>query len=198
MPSWRRSERVSEQHTVGLDESRSIAHCGGTAAAAAAAAPLRCALLRSTPVCPARSSLNLLLSIACTLRLLSPGTYGLVYKARDKATSQLVALKKIRLESEDEGTPSTAVREISILRQLAHPNIVQLLEVIHTETSLTLVFEYLDQDLKVKQHTLAHTLCFSGCSPLLPLISHSSRSLAPFPLLSLPELPGRMRRQGNR
>jgi hypothetical protein len=71
-----------------------------------------------------------------------------VYKARDKVTNQLVALKKIRLESEDEGTPSTAVREISILKQLQHPNIVQLLEVIHTETSLTLVFEYLDQDLK--------------------------------------------------
>lgn len=76
------------------------------------------------------------------------GTYGLVYKARDKLTNQLVALKKIRLESEDEGTPSTAVREISILKQLQHPNIVQLIEVIHTETSLTLVFEYLDQDLK--------------------------------------------------
>lgn len=54
----------------------------------------------------------------------------------------------ISLESEDEGTPSTAVREISILKQLQHPNIVQLIEVIHTETSLTLVFEYLDQDLK--------------------------------------------------
>jgi len=40
------------------------------------------------------------------------------------------------------------VREISILKQLQHPNIVQLIEVIHTETSLTLVFEYLDQDLK--------------------------------------------------
>jgi len=82
------------------------------------------------------------------LEKIGEGTYGLVYKARDKVTNQLVALKKIRLESEDEGTPSTAVREISILKQLQHPNIVQLLEVIHTETSLTLVFEYLDQDLK--------------------------------------------------
>jgi len=82
------------------------------------------------------------------LEKIGEGTYGLVYKARDKVTNQLVALKKIRLESEDEGTPSTAVREISILKQLQHPNIVQLIEVIHTETSLTLVFEYLDQDLK--------------------------------------------------
>ena len=58
----------------------------------------------------------------------------------------------VRLESEDEGTPSTAVREISILKQLQHPNIVQLHDVIHTETSLTLVFEYLDQ---VNSHALA-------------------------------------------
>jgi len=82
------------------------------------------------------------------LEKIGEGTYGLVYKAKNKKTGELVALKKIRLESEDEGTPSTAVREISILKQLQHPNIVQLHDVIHTETSLTLVFEYLDQDLK--------------------------------------------------
>jgi len=76
------------------------------------------------------------------------GTYGLVYKAKNQKTGEIVAMKKIRLESEDEGTPSTAVREISILKQLQHPNIVQLYDVIHTETSLTLIFEYMDQDLK--------------------------------------------------
>jgi len=59
-----------------------------------------------------------------------------------------VALKKIRLEAEDEGIPSTAIREISILKELQHPNIVRLHDVIHTEKKLTLVFEYLDQDLK--------------------------------------------------
>lgn len=82
------------------------------------------------------------------LEKIGEGTYGLVYKAKIKKTSELVALKEIRLESEDEGTPSTAVREVAILKQLQHQNIVQLHDVIHTETSLTLVFEYLDQDLK--------------------------------------------------
>ena len=52
------------------------------------------------------------------------GTYGVVYKGRNKKTNQIVALKKIRLESEDEGVPSTAVREISLLKELVHPNIV--------------------------------------------------------------------------
>lgn len=53
------------------------------------------------------------------------GTYGVVYKARDKVTGDYVAMKKIRLEVEDEGIPSTALREISILLELKHPNIVK-------------------------------------------------------------------------
>jgi len=42
----------------------------------------------------------------------------------------LVALKKVRLENEMEGFPITAVREIKILRQLNHPNIVKLIEIV--------------------------------------------------------------------
>jgi serine/threonine protein kinase len=53
------------------------------------------------------------------------GTYGVVYKARDKNTGEIIALKKIRLEAEDEGVPSTAIREISLLKELSHPNVVK-------------------------------------------------------------------------
>jgi serine/threonine protein kinase len=54
------------------------------------------------------------------------GTYGVVYLAEDNLhDKRLVALKKIRLESEEEGIPSTAIREVSILRELKHDNIVQ-------------------------------------------------------------------------
>lgn len=55
----------------------------------------------------------------------SLGTYGVVYKGRNKTTGQVVAMKKIRLESEEEGVPSTAVREISLLKELQHPNVVR-------------------------------------------------------------------------
>jgi len=82
------------------------------------------------------------------LEKIGEGTYGIVYKAKDKKTGELLALKKIRLEAEDEGIPSTAIREISLLKQLQHPNIVRLYDVVHTEKKLTLVFEFLDQDLK--------------------------------------------------
>lgn len=57
---------------------------------------------------------------------LGEGTYGIVYKCRDLQTGKIVALKKIRLEKEDDGVPSTAIREISLLKGLRHPNIVEL------------------------------------------------------------------------
>uniref|UniRef100_A0A3B4EEC4 Cell division control protein 2 homolog n=1 Tax=Pygocentrus nattereri TaxID=42514 RepID=A0A3B4EEC4_PYGNA len=76
------------------------------------------------------------------------GTYGVVYKGRHKSTGQVVALKKIRLESEEEGVPSTAVREISLLKELQHPNVVRLLDVLMQESKLYLVFEFLSMDLK--------------------------------------------------
>ncbi|CAJ1935929.1 unnamed protein product [Sphenostylis stenocarpa] len=76
------------------------------------------------------------------------GAYGVVYKARDRITNETIALKKIRLEQEDEGVPSTAIREISLLKEMQHRNIVRLQDVVHSEKRLYLVFEYLDLDLK--------------------------------------------------
>lgn len=82
------------------------------------------------------------------LEKIGEGTYGVVYKAQDKVTKEIVALKKIRLEAEDEGVPSTAIREISLLKELPHNNIVGLKDVVHENQKLYLVFEYLEQDLK--------------------------------------------------
>eukprot|EP00127_Corallochytrium_limacisporum_P003984 Clim_evm33s156 gene=Clim_evmTU33s156 len=79
---------------------------------------------------------------------LGEGTYGIVYKAQNSDTGEIVALKRIRLDSEDEGVPCTAIREISLLKELKHPNIVMLYDVLHTDKKLTLVFEYCEQDLK--------------------------------------------------
>ncbi|XP_023229322.1 cyclin-dependent kinase 1-like [Centruroides sculpturatus] len=76
------------------------------------------------------------------------GTYGVVYKGKNRKTGRLVALKKIRLESEDEGVPSTAIREISLLKELNHINIVRLQDVLMQQNRLYLVFEYLSMDLK--------------------------------------------------
>jgi len=82
------------------------------------------------------------------LEKIGEGTYGVVYKAKDKESGRTVALKKIRLDTESDGVPSTAIREISLLKELNHPNVVRLLDVVHSEKKLFLVFEYLDRDLK--------------------------------------------------
>ncbi|EGV66829.1 Cyclin-dependent kinase catalytic subunit [Yamadazyma tenuis] len=78
------------------------------------------------------------------------GTYGVVYKALDtKHNNRVVALKKIRLESEDEGVPSTAIREISLLKEMKDANIIRLYDIIHSDShKLYLVCEFLDLDLK--------------------------------------------------
>ncbi|EFW99344.1 negative regulator of the pho system protein [Grosmannia clavigera kw1407] len=81
------------------------------------------------------------------LEKLGEGTYATVFKGRNRHTGELVALKEIHLDSE-EGTPSTAIREISLMKELKHENIVALHDVIHTENKLMLVFEHMDCDLK--------------------------------------------------
>jgi serine/threonine protein kinase len=82
------------------------------------------------------------------LEKVGEGTYGVVYKGMHKKSQELVALKRIRFVNEDEGIPSTAIREISILKQTKNPNIINLIDIIHCEKSLCLVFEFMDHDLK--------------------------------------------------
>lgn len=78
--------------------------------------------------------------------VLGAGTYSIVYKGTSRLTKKLVALKEIHLER-DEGIPFTAIREISLLKQLKHCNIITLHDIISTSRTLTLVFEYVDCDL---------------------------------------------------
>ncbi|CAN6620676.1 cyclin-dependent kinase 1 [Trichomonascus vanleenenianus] len=84
------------------------------------------------------------------LEKVGEGTYGVVYKAQDiKNGNRIVALKKIRLEAEDEGVPSTAIREISLLKEMRDDYIVALYNIVHSDSrKLYLVFEFLDLDLK--------------------------------------------------
>ncbi|KAG0466228.1 hypothetical protein HPP92_017229 [Vanilla planifolia] len=88
------------------------------------------------------------------LEKVGEGTYGKVYKAREKATGEIVALKKTRLPEDDEGVPPTTLREVSLLRMLSQdPHIVRLLDLKQGQNKkgqsiLYLVFEYMDTDLK--------------------------------------------------
>ncbi|XP_069012012.1 cyclin-dependent kinase 4 [Embiotoca jacksoni] len=84
------------------------------------------------------------------------GAYGTVYKARDTESGQFVALKSVRVQTDQNGLPISTVREVALLKRLEqfdHPNVVRLMDVCATqrsdqETKVTLVFEHVDQDLK--------------------------------------------------
>ncbi|XP_023319481.1 cyclin-dependent kinase 14 [Eurytemora carolleeae] len=80
------------------------------------------------------------------LEQLGEGSYATVFKGYSNLTKQVVALKEIRLQ-EEEGTPFTAIREASLLKELKHANIVTLHDIIHTKSSLTFVFEFVNTDL---------------------------------------------------
>ncbi|NWU72464.1 CDKL1 protein, partial [Pterocles burchelli] len=79
------------------------------------------------------------------------GAYGVVFKCRNKDTGQIVAIKKFLESEEDPVIRKIALREIRMLKQLKHPNLVNLLEVFRRKRRLHLVFEYCD-------HTVLHEL----------------------------------------
>jgi len=70
---------------------------------------------------------------------LGQGTYGSVFMGQDKANGDIVALKRINTEQEENGFPITAIREVKILKALSHPNIVKLKEIV---TSKGAFFDY--------------------------------------------------------
>ncbi|GAU12443.1 hypothetical protein TSUD_229770 [Trifolium subterraneum] len=77
------------------------------------------------------------------------GAYSSVHKALDLESGKYVALKKVRFSSGDVESVRFMAREIYILRQLDHPNILKLEGIVtsRTSTSLYLVFEYMEHDL---------------------------------------------------
>merc|ERR1712100_96535 len=100
------------------------------------------------------------------LEKIGEGTYGVVYKAKDKESGEIVALKKVRMGNEDEGVPSTALREIALLKEIQHPNTVGLLDVESSESKLYLIFEFCDSDLKKYMNNIV--------APLAPSLSRNS------------------------
>ncbi|GAK68303.1 pkinase-domain-containing protein [Moesziomyces antarcticus] len=82
-----------------------------------------------------------------SIQQVGEGTYGQVFKARSERTGAVVALKKIRMDSEKDGFPVTAMREIKLLQALRHENVVRLHEMMVTRGSVYMVFEYMEHDL---------------------------------------------------
>ncbi|PVZ96478.1 hypothetical protein BB558_007639 [Smittium angustum] len=84
------------------------------------------------------------------LNRIEEGTYGIVYRARDIQTGEIVALKHLKLANEKNGFPITSLREIYTLLLAKHPNIVNVREIVSGSSlnSIYLVMDYIDHDLK--------------------------------------------------
>jgi len=84
------------------------------------------------------------------LNYIHEGVYGVVFRAKDKFTGEICAIKKIKFHRDKEGFPITSIREIGLLLSLSHPNIVNVKEVV-TGSSLDkiyVVMEYVEHELK--------------------------------------------------
>ena len=79
---------------------------------------------------------------------LGEGTYCSVFRAVNSETKEPVALKLIRMDTEEDGIPASSIREIAVLKSLQHPNIVELRDVICDGPRLSLIFEFMNLDLK--------------------------------------------------
>ncbi|KAF2203403.1 Pkinase-domain-containing protein [Delitschia confertaspora ATCC 74209] len=88
-----------------------------------------------------------------TLNAIEEGTYGWVSRAKDVSTGEVVALKKLKMDFAYEGFPVTALREIQLLRESHHPNIVSLKEVVMgaSLSDVYMVMEFMEHDLKTLQ-----------------------------------------------
>ncbi|XP_048209032.1 cyclin-dependent kinase-like 4 isoform X2 [Perognathus longimembris pacificus] len=81
------------------------------------------------------------------LAKIGEGSYGVVFKCRNKASGQVVAIKKFVESEDDPVVKKIALREIRMLKQLKHPNLVNLIEVFRRKRKMHLVFEYCDHTL---------------------------------------------------
>lgn len=92
------------------------------------------------------------------LNRIEEGTYGVVYRAKDKRTNEIVALKRLKMEKEKEGFPITSLREINTLLKGQHSNIVTVREIVvgSNMDKIFIVMDYVEHDLKSLMETMKH------------------------------------------
>lgn len=94
---------------------------------------------------------NAIRSTYSKLAKVGEGTYASVFLAKNTKTGQKVAIKKIKVANSGDGMDMSAIREVKVLRELQHPNIIGLVDCFSsgsTTLSLNMVLEFLDTDLE--------------------------------------------------
>uniref|UniRef100_A0A914EAY7 cyclin-dependent kinase n=2 Tax=Acrobeloides nanus TaxID=290746 RepID=A0A914EAY7_9BILA len=85
------------------------------------------------------------------LNRIEEGTFGVVYRAKEKRTDEVVALKRLKMEKEREGFPITSLREVNMLLKCGkHENVVNVREIVvgSNMDRIYLVMEYVEHDMK--------------------------------------------------
>jgi cell division cycle 2-like protein len=103
------------------------------------------------------------------LNRIQEGSYGVVYRAKDKKSGQIVALKKLKLENEKDGFPITSIQEIHTLKLCKHVNIVEVLEIVTTPSlnHIFIVMEYVEHDLKSLMEDMASPFVLSEIKTMM-------------------------------
>jgi len=118
-------------------------------------APRDPSLLGKRKVCPLIEGCNSIDNYE-RLNYIHEGVYGQVFRARDRLTGEIFAIKKAKLTKEKEGFPITSIREINLLLGMKHPNIVNVKEVVIGSSldHIFVVMEYVEHELKdLMEHT---------------------------------------------
>lgn len=106
------------------------------------------------------------------LNHIEEGSYGFVSRAREEATGEIVAVKKLKIDRvRDGGFPVTALREIQCLNAAEHRHIVDLREIVTGEgkakEDVYLVMEFVEHDLKTLQEDMDQPFMPSEVKTLL-------------------------------
>ncbi|XP_042906651.1 cyclin-dependent kinase 11B isoform X1 [Parasteatoda tepidariorum] len=109
------------------------------------------------------------------LNRIEEGTYGVVYRAKDKRTNEIVALKRLKMEKEKEGFPITSLREINTLLKAQHPNIVVVREIVvgSNMDKIYIVMEYVEHDLKSLMETMKQPFLVGEVKTLMIQLLHA-------------------------
>ncbi|XP_036274941.1 cyclin-dependent kinase 11B [Pipistrellus kuhlii] len=90
------------------------------------------------------------------LNRIEEGAYGVVHRAKDKKTDEIVALKRLKMLTEKEGFPITSLREINTILKMQHPNILTVKEIVvgSNMDKIYIVMNYVEHDLKSLMETM--------------------------------------------
>jgi cell division cycle 2-like protein len=104
------------------------------------------------------------------LNKIEEGAYGVVYRAKDKKTHEVVALKRLKMEKEKEGFPITSIREVDTLLKAQHPNVVTVREIVvgSNMDKIYMVMDFVEHDLKsLMQHGMKKPFLMSEVKTLM-------------------------------